>query len=271
MKMFFVIPFAVAIAAIASAQPTQQAFKLLADDGAVEDIFGNSVAISGSTAIIGAYGDGAAYLFDVQTGQQLFKLLGDDTDTTGRFGISVAISGSTAIVGSDGSAYLFDTETGQKLFKLLGGDTDERARFGTSVAISDSTAVVGTSFDDDNGSDSGSAYLFDAQTGQQIAKVLPDDGAAFDHFGASVAISGTIAVISAIYDGDSGDDSGSAHIFGPTCPGDCDLNSRVDFNDLVTMLFKFGNDTGDACDADGSGTVNFNDLVTALFVFGPCP
>jgi len=36
-------------------------------------------------------------------------------------------------------------------------------------------------------------------------------------------------------------------------------------------LFEFGNDTGDACDADRSGNVDFNDLVAALFVFGPCP
>jgi len=54
------------------------------------------------------------------------------------------------------------------------------------------------------------------------------------------------------------------------CLGDCDGSGAVDFNDLVSMLFEFGNDTGDACDADGSGTIDFNDLVAALFAFGPC-
>jgi len=54
------------------------------------------------------------------------------------------------------------------------------------------------------------------------------------------------------------------------CPGDCDGSGTVDFNDLVSMLFLFGTDPGDACDADQSGEVDFNDLVTALFVFGPC-
>jgi len=54
------------------------------------------------------------------------------------------------------------------------------------------------------------------------------------------------------------------------CLGDCDKSGAVDFNDLVSMLFVFGQDTGDACDADESGTVDFNDLVSALFVFGPC-
>jgi len=56
----------------------------------------------------------------------------------------------------------------------------------------------------------------------------------------------------------------------PGCPGDCDGSGTVDFNDLVSMLFFFGQDTGDDCDADESGNVDFNDLVSALFVFGPC-
>ena len=54
------------------------------------------------------------------------------------------------------------------------------------------------------------------------------------------------------------------------CTGDCDDSGAVDFNDLIAMLFEFGN-SGDArCDADLSGTVEFNDLISALFAFGPC-
>ncbi|MEQ9616730.1 MAG: hypothetical protein RLN60_01705 [Phycisphaerales bacterium] len=54
------------------------------------------------------------------------------------------------------------------------------------------------------------------------------------------------------------------------CTGDCDGSGAVDFNDLVTMLFEFGNSAGPDCDADDSGAVDFNDLVAALFLFGPC-
>ncbi|MEQ9616537.1 MAG: VCBS repeat-containing protein [Phycisphaerales bacterium] len=55
------------------------------------------------------------------------------------------------------------------------------------------------------------------------------------------------------------------------CLGDCDGNGVVEFNDLVSMLFEFGNETAPVeCDADASGVVEFNDLVTALFAFGPC-
>jgi len=64
---------------------------------------------------------------------------------------------------------------------------------------------------------------------------------------------------------------GSAMLPVLACPGDCDGSGTVDFNDLVAMLFEFGNTTEIGCNADGSGTVDFNDLVAALFVFGPCP
>ena len=56
------------------------------------------------------------------------------------------------------------------------------------------------------------------------------------------------------------------------CPGDCDGNGAVEFNDLVSILGVFGAiGTNPACDADGSGTVDFDDLLSTLFLFGPCP
>ena len=54
--------------------------------------------------------------------------------------------------------------TGLQLFKLLPDDGAEEDRFGVSVGISGTTAIVGARLDDDenNGIDSGSAYLFSA-------------------------------------------------------------------------------------------------------------
>ncbi len=60
---------------------------------------------------------------------------------------------------------------------------------------------------DDTGTDSGSAYLFDATTGQQIAKLLPNDGAENDWFGFDVA---------GYLDDDNGSLSGSANLFETT-------------------------------------------------------
>ncbi len=212
----------------------KQIAKLLANDGAVDDRFGFSIAISGTTAIVGAHLDddnginsGSAYLFDTTTGRQLAKFLPDDDAAHNQFGMAVAISGATAIVGApndddngteSGSAYLFDTTTGMQLFKLLPNDGAGKDSFGTSVAISGATAIVGAWGDDDNGFDSGSAYLFDTTTGQQIAKLLADDGAAGDRFGISVAISpdGIGAIVGTYGDSDNGSFSGSAYLFDTT-------------------------------------------------------
>ncbi|MCH8152565.1 MAG: hypothetical protein IH830_09365 [Planctomycetes bacterium] len=210
----------------------KQIAKLLANDGAELDLFGISVAISGATAIVGAPGDddngtdsGSAYLFDTTTGRQIAKLLPKDGATDDVFGVSVAISGATAIVGAwgdddngvnSGSAYLFDTTTGRQIAKLLPNDGAEFDRFGVSVGISGATAIVGTRGDDDNGDNSGSAYLFDTTTGRQIAKLLPNDGAADDWFGWRLGISGATAIVGAYQDDDNGDNSGSAYLFDTT-------------------------------------------------------
>ncbi len=210
----------------------EQLFKLLPSDGAEEDWFGTSVAMSGTTAVVDAYKDddngensGSAYLFDTTTGLQLFKLLPDDGAANDQFGHAVAISGTTAIVaaiydddngGASGSAYLFDTTTGLQLHKLLPNDGAGGDYFGSSVAISGTTAIVGASSDDDNGYWSGSAYLFDTITGEQLFKLLPNDGGSFDQFGWSVSISGTTAIVGAPLSESKGRETGSAYLFDTT-------------------------------------------------------
>ena len=82
--------------------------------------------------------------------------------------------------------------SGQEII-LRASDADVGDFFGRSVAISGSTAIVGAYQDDDDGENSGSAYLFDTSTGTQIAKLRASDAAGDDLFGWSVAISGTIA------------------------------------------------------------------------------
>ena len=95
----------------------------------------------------------------------------------------------------------------------LPDDSAADDEFGRSVAISGTTAIVGAYQDDDNGSESGSAYLFDTTTGTQIAKLLPSDGAPEDDFGRSVSISGNTAIVGANKDDDNGSASGSAYLF----------------------------------------------------------
>ena len=195
--------------------------KLTATDGAANDQFGRSVALSGGTALVGAI-SGSAYLFDTATGAQLQKLTATDGAAFDEFGGSVALSGDTALVGAgrdddngvvSGSAYLFDTGTGAQLQKLTATDGAEFDQFGFSVALSGGTALVGAFGDDDNGTTSGSAYLFDTATGAQLQKLTAPDGAANDQFGGSVALSGGTALVGARSDDDNGTNSGSAYLF----------------------------------------------------------
>ena len=205
-------------------------FKLTASDAATDDQFGWAVGVSGNTAIVGAEGDddagdrsGSAYLFDVTTGQELRKLTASDAAADAIFGRSVAISGNVAIVGAQrhdntaGAAYLFDVTTGQELFKLTASDAAFDRHFGSSVGISGNTAIVGAFGDDHAGVGSGSAYLFDIATGQQLAKLTASDASANDLFGLSVAISGNTVLIGAPYEGEYGRvGSGAAYLFDVT-------------------------------------------------------
>ena len=215
------------------------------------------------------------------TGQQLHKLTAADAAEQDYFGMSVAISGTTAIVGAhydddnginSGSAYLFDTATGWQIAKLLPDDGAEDDWFGWSVAISGTTAIVAAFFDDDNGTNSGSAYLFDTTTGRQIAKLLPDDGEELDYFGKFVAISGAAAIVGAYWDDDNGDKSGSAYLFDASaCPWDLNGDGAVGPFDLALVLGFWGPNPGHPSDIDGDGEVGPFDLALVLGNWGPCP
>ena len=106
-----------------------QVAKLTAADAGGADNFGWSVAISGDTIVVGAYGDddggsasGSAYVFRTSDGgatyDQVTKLTAADAAASDKFGISVAIAGDTVVVGArgddgnTGSAYVFEDESG---------------------------------------------------------------------------------------------------------------------------------------------------------------
>ena len=209
--------------------------KTLAMDGAASDSFGISVSVSGDTVIVGALEDddngdasGSAYIF-TRTGtdwSQQAKITPNDGATNDNFGFSVSVSGDTVIVGAhndndngnnSGSAYIF-TRTGtnwSQQAKITPNDGAASDNFGRSVSVSGDTVIVGALEDDDNGDNSGSAYIF-TRTGtdwSQQAKITPNDGAAGDEFGISVSVSGDTAIVGAYFDDDNGSASGSAYIF----------------------------------------------------------
>jgi hypothetical protein len=202
--------------------------ELRGSDSGDNDSFGQSVAVSGTTAVVGAPGHangaGRAYVFSkTATGwKQVAELKGSDSvgdDHSGynsgdNFGGSVDISGTTAIVGAQnhqgdaGRAYVFTkTATGWKqVAELKGSDTVALDYFGSTVAISGTFAVVGAPGADE-------AYVFrkTATSWKQVAELKGSDtgfGLSGDNFGASVAISDTRVLV-----GTDMGESGRTYVF----------------------------------------------------------
>jgi hypothetical protein len=142
------------------------------------------------------------------------------------FGFSVAVSGDRAVIGAPaddtlgdyaGSAYVFrrDNSIWIQEAKLMAADGAELDLFGYSVAISGDTILISNFRDDDQGTDSGSAYVFryNGSSWVQEAKLLPADGAEADGFGISVSTTGDRALIGAYAADAGGISSGAAYVF----------------------------------------------------------
>ena len=109
-----------------------------------------------------------------------------------------------------------DGSTWTEEAKLTPSDGASYDFFGRSVALNVNYALVGAFADDDNGSSSGSVYVFktDGSTWTEEAKLTPSDGVSGDFFGYSVAFNGDYALVGASDDDDdNGSDSGSAYVF----------------------------------------------------------
>ena len=220
--------------------------KLTASDGAADDRFGHSVSVYNNTAVIGAVLDndngldsGSAYVFEKNstghwTQTETVKLTASDSAADDWFGYSVSVYNNTAVIGArfdddkgtnSGSAYVFEKNSTSgnwmqtETVKLTASDGATSDYFGRSVSVYNNTAVIGAVYDDDNGSNSGSAYIFEKNstsgnwTQTETAKLTASDGAADDRFGYSVSVYNNTAVIGASYDGDNGSNSGSAYVF----------------------------------------------------------
>lgn len=187
--------------------------KLTASDGAAQDAFGISVAISGVNVAVGA----------------------DKNDDNGE---------------STGSAYIFEmdnTSSWLQTAKLIASDGVTNDFFGTSIDISNSWVVVGSKNQDTNGSDSGAAYIFEKLSPgvwSQEEKLTAFDGAPNDGFGHQVVINDNFIAISASSDDDSEINSGSVHLyeFGPNYTWDflkklvaCNPTEYKNFGDALSL------------------------------------
>lgn len=213
--------------------------QLVGSDTAANDLFGRAVAITGTTAIVGAWqatvsgktGAGAAYVFlrSGTTWAEQAKLVASDAAAEDAFGYSVAVSGNTAVVGSvaatvagksaAGAAYVFvrsGTAWTQQA-KLVATDSAADDSFAESVAIDGDTVLVGAPYADVMGdSDRGAVYAFSRSgtTWTQQAKLAPADGVGGDHAGQAVSLAGNSALFGAPFADVAGQSSaGAAYVY----------------------------------------------------------
>ncbi|MEY3229949.1 MAG: hypothetical protein RL689_36 [Planctomycetota bacterium] len=217
---------------------TQQA-QLTGAGGAANDQFGSAVAISGDTAIVGAFADdvganvdqGTATIF-VRSGStwaQQAQLTATGGAPQDRFGSAVAILGDTAVVGAfsddvganvdQGTATVFarsGSAWAQQTQLTAAGAGFSYHNFGWSVSLSGETLAVATRNQLMNGVSQGSAVIFtrSGASWTRQATLTAPDAAAGDEFGESVAVSGDMVAVGAQYDDIGASvDVGSAWIF----------------------------------------------------------
>ena len=221
--------------------------------------FGKSVSISDDICTIGAPQDndsgdnsGAAYIFrfngDYNEPNWIEdqKLIASDGTDFDYFGSSVSIDDDVCIVGTGseltaGSAYIFRNNGDQsdpnwiQEQKLLPSDGDPNNHFGSSVSLSDGVCVVGADGDDDNGQDSGSAYVFryNGIDWIQTDKLTAFDGETDDFFGTTVSIDTGNIVVGApckeTY-------AGAAYTFRPCPKADFNGDCFVSLEDLLIFV-----------------------------------
>ena len=209
--------------------------KLVADDGEANDSFGISVGISGDHALVGAFWDddngtnaGAAYMFryDGQQWVPQIKLLAADGAADDNFGVAVAIQGNTAVVGAQrdddrgvdaGAVYVFmpEGDSWTQRYKLLPDENSSGDYFGAAVDIAADCLVIGAARDNQNGSQAGAVYVFERTRDEwsRDAKIVADDGSAYDEFGLAVACHGALLAVGAAQDDDLGSNSGATYLY----------------------------------------------------------
>jgi hypothetical protein len=244
--------------------------KLTASNGVDSDSFGNVVDVDGNTAVIGTSGSyiddngtaiqtGAAYAFTRDsngfwTEQELDPNVNVDTEWYGR---DVAVSGDTIAVGaygdSDvdvfaGAVYLFNRDTTTGVWslqqKVTASDGAANDKLGFSVDLDGDNLVAGAYTDDENGTDSGSAYVFSRDANgvwNEQLKLVSSDGADYDYLGFSVEISASSVLTGAYLDDTAlGANTGSAYVFelqsSVEGPAISLASSAVDFGDVAVGL-----------------------------------
>ena len=246
--------------------------------------FGASVAIDGSTIVVGAPNQSAAYVYTMPAGGWVdatptATLTSSDSTFEDDFGISVDIDGDTIVVGApnhtvdvqtpnggivqhidQGSVYVFTMPaTGwvdaTENAELNASDGEANDSLGSSVAISGTTIVAGAPGPGPNPyTGPGEAYVFTMpelgwSDGYQTAELTSSDAGARDQFGTSVAISDNTIVVGAPEHDHGQQTSGAAYVYAMPAGG------WVDATETAELTATGNNGLADSVGISGSTVV----------------
>jgi uncharacterized repeat protein (TIGR01451 family) len=217
--------------------------KLAASDAAPFDNFGFSLAIDGSTLIVGApFHDrgsaggnaGAAYVFGQDaagTWSQRVELTASDGLANDEFGSAVTLSGGSLAVGARaddanglvdvGSAYVYQLQgdaSWREVAHFLGQAAGDR--FGAAVSMSGNRLLIGALLHGGGSPEPGAAYLFARTDGTWAPEPFSfPAGAVTGRFGQAVSIDGENFLVGAYLAAPSGAGAATVCGPGPTPPG----------------------------------------------------
>ena len=246
---------------------TGQRLRTLEPDDPNEVLFTGPVAIDGNTALaaITRGGEHRVLVFDADTGSQRHELQPDQPGIARRFGNAIDIHHDIIVVGSNlsfyngvasnhGVAYIFDAVSGQQQQRLDPPERVNSGAFGLSVTVSDDTILIGS------GIQGGTAYTFNAESGQRIATLRPVQLSG-NRFGWATALQDDQAIVGNAMDAALGTQSGAVYRFDLPCsPADVAVPvGPIDLADINNYIAYFLSRDAIA-DLDGNGIFDAADI-----------
>ena len=230
--------------------------KVEADDGAAGDGFGESLSLHGDVLVVGSAGHSASgihsgavyvYRFNGNSWSLETKLRAPVITAGDLFGASVGVYDNLIAVGASrddssgtdaGMVYVFRHDGATWLLeqRLIAEDGFDFDLLGSSVDVADSLIIAGAYGNDLRGQkNAGSAYIWrnDGLQWIQEIRLEADDAAKDDHFGISVALTDSLAVVGSHWDNQKGDFSGSAYVF---------QNETTGWNQIYKLTASDGDD-----------------------------
>ncbi len=223
---------------LSSGTPTVPSLTINNPTPAGGDLFGISIAMSGTKLVIGAHQDdvgasnaGSAYVYDLASGtpaNPILTLNNPAANVEDLFGFAVSIAGDLVAVGAygddtvtnnAGSTYLYNLNSGTSnvpIASLSNPSNGLEDRFGVAVAAAGNFVAVGSTLDDTGGFNSGSVFVYDRSSltpNTPVYTLTNPTPVNDDSFGYSVSMSGSFIAVGAPLDGVGASNAGSVYVY----------------------------------------------------------